>query len=196
MPEELWRICEHFHTSACCASHSQQLQNTLGTLQIRNAAGHSSPDRAAHSGSLLTRHWGHELAQFSQVHYGKLLQLLPIRKCWLQIKETKVLCTSVRAVRHIQVHISVLWGDVIPYRHYVLWLLWENSACVWRTCKIPSRCLNSWDAGKAAMTHRMYSSTSLGSGVKPDVHIQRNNIWDDWTDWVGGQLGTLREEHA
>lgn len=98
------------------------------------------------------------------------------------------MCISVRAGSHIQVHTSLLWVDFIPCSHYVLWLLWENSACFWRTCKIPSCCLNSWDAGKAATTHRMYSSTSLGSRVKPDVHIQRNNIWDDWTDWVGGQL--------
>lgn len=85
---------EHFHTSASCDSHSQQLQNTLGTPKIGNAAGHNFPNRAACSGSLLTRHWGNELAQFSQVHYRKLLQLLPIRKCCLQIKEAKVLCIS------------------------------------------------------------------------------------------------------
>lgn len=85
-------------------------------------------------------------------------------------------------------HISVLWGDFIPCSHYVVWLLWENSACFWRTCTIPSCCLNSWDAGKAATTYRMYSRTSLGSRVKPDVHIPRNNIWDDWIDWVGGQV--------
>lgn len=72
---------EHFHTSASCDSHSQQLQNTLGTPQITNAAGHSFPHRAARSRSVLTRHSGHELAQFSQVHYRKLLQLLPTRKC-------------------------------------------------------------------------------------------------------------------
>lgn len=99
---------EHFHTSASCDSHSQQLQNTLGTPQTTNAAAHSFPHRAARNGSVLTGHSGHELAQFSQVHYRKLLQLLPIRKCWLQIKATEVLCISARAVSHIQVHTSLL----------------------------------------------------------------------------------------
>lgn len=176
---------ENFHTSVSCdnsfRTHWEPQKSEMLLVTISQTEQHAVEVCSPGTG------W-HELAQFLQVHCRKLLQLLPIKKCCLQVKEAKVLCISERAVRHTHMHTSVLWGDFILCSHYLMWLLWENSACFWRTCTIPSCCLNSWDAGKAATTHRMYSSTSLGSSVKPDVHIQRNNIWDDWTDWVGGQV--------
>lgn len=58
----------------------------------------------------------------------------------------------------MQVHISILRVDIISFVRYAVWLLWENTACFSRTCKIPLHCVNCQSAGKVATIHREYTA--------------------------------------